>query len=534
MSRNLTSIGQIGIGSSTQTPLNTKVGRNDSCICGSGRKFKHCCGVHADQKQTNAEETPKIARLIREGNILLSQNLLSDAISCFNEAIKLDSGRPESWACLGYALDSAGQYGKAIEAYRQALEIRPNFFRVHNNLGLSFQATNQYEAAEESFRQAISIEPGYIEAHFNLGRLLQIRGLPSDAAKCYQQALSFDPRNAQAASNLGIAQEEMGFIENAISSYRLAIQLDPTLVAARSRLANALERVVPAWHVPMMNDKKRNEAYYRALRGIVTPNSSVFEIGTGSGLLSMMAARLGAREVVTCEAEPLIAKTAQKIISSNGLDTQIKQLSKRSTEVALGQDLTCQADILVSEIFSSELLGERVLPAIEDAKRRLLRPGGRVIPAVGSIMVALFGGEDVGLNLRVDDVAGFDLSGFNQIVSQRRTIARTDLSIDMLSADVEAFRFDFERDNHWPAQKKILRIPVRQSGRCLGLIQWMHLSMGEGTTFENHPAISTPASSWTRCAYLLPLPIDINPSQTVIVEAVHNRVCPWFVIHGIE
>ena len=462
-----------------------KVGRNDPCPCGSGRKFKHCCGSSlarpASPVASTAAVAPHVAALVREGNELLAQGSSGEAASRFREAAELGPAVPETWACLGNAFDAMGQYDEAVAAYRRALSIRPTFAQVHNNLGLSLQANGHHAAAQRSYRQALSIQPDY-----------------------------------------------------AAALYRQASMLDPVLVAARSRLAGTLERLVPAWHVPMMNDDARNEAYYRGLRSSVGPASTVFEIGTGSGLLSMMAARLGAQQVVTCEAEPVIATAAQHIISRNSLDRRIKLLTKRSTEVELGTDLMRPADILVSEIFSSELLGERVLPSIEDAKRRLLRPGGRVIPAVGSIMVALFAGDDVGLNLRVDQVMGFDLSGFNEIVPQRQVIARTDLSIDMLSEEVEAFRFDFERDDAWPAQQKMLRLPVRSAGRCLGLIQWLFLRMDGDTVFENHPAVKAPASGWTRCVYLLPTPVEVQPAQTVIVEATHNRICPWFIVRGVE
>ena len=58
----------------------------------------------------------------------------------------------------------------------------------------------------------------------------------------------------------------------------------------------------------MINDDERNAAYERALARAVTPDSVVFEIGTGSGLVAMMAARAGARLVVTCEAVPVLAE----------------------------------------------------------------------------------------------------------------------------------------------------------------------------------------------------------------------------------
>ena len=59
----------------------------------------------------------------------------------------------------------------------------------------------------------------------------------------------------------------------------------------------------------------------------------VLDIGTGSGLLSMMAAVAGAGEIVTCETSTTIANTAMKIISANGFENRIRVLNKRSTDL---------------------------------------------------------------------------------------------------------------------------------------------------------------------------------------------------------
>ena len=248
----------------------------------------------------------------------------------------------------------------------------------------------------------------------------------------------------------------------------------------------------------------------------------------------MMAAKLGGKRVTTCEAVPLIANTAQRIVAENGYERSVKVISKPSTDIAVGEDLPQKADILVSEIFSSELLGEHVLPSIEDAKRRLLKPGGRVIPASGSIMIALFGGYDLGRNLKVEDSFGFKLQHFNSIVSEKQQIRRDDLDVEMLSDDTVAFQFDFESSTSFPGQGKTLRIPVRNSGRCHGLIQWIRLQMDKDVVFENHPSEKSSISNWQRCAYVFPESIDVKPGQVIAVSASHNRKIPWFVFDRIE
>ena len=157
-----------------------------------------------------------------------------------------------------------------------------------------------------------------------------------------------------------------------------------------------------------------------------------------------------------------------------------------------------------------------------------------MIPAAASIMIALFGGEDLGSNLMVEDVHGFDLRRFNTIVPNRQVVTRKDLNIQFLSEDIEPFRFDFESESIWHPDAKTLRIQIRTAGRCLGIIQWIRLYMDQNTVFENHPSDKVPATSWPPCTYRFPSPISVGPGQIALVAAAHNKVYPWFSLQGIE
>jgi protein arginine N-methyltransferase 7 len=95
------------------------------------------------------------------------------------------------------------------------------------------------------------------------------------------------------------------------------------------------------------------------------------------------------------------------------------------------------------------------------------------MPASGSIQFALFGGLDLEHNIRVDEVYGFDLRRFNDIVAQKQYISRTDLQPELLSEDAGGFFFDFARSESFSAEEqKKIEVPVRQAGQLivLGLV----------------------------------------------------------------
>ncbi|KAG5486741.1 hypothetical protein LSCM1_07995 [Leishmania martiniquensis] len=149
------------------------------------------------------------------------------------------------------------------------------------------------------------------------------------------------------------------------------------------RVPTALVEAVNDFHYAMMNDLPRNEFYYSLLKKYIVPGESgVLEIGAGSGLLSMMAAKLDAKWVVAVEGSAEMAALARSNVATNGLQDKIKVLNMLSTELT-PRDLPEPPSILVSEIFGTLLLGESALDYIADARQRLLRPTTKILPQHG-------------------------------------------------------------------------------------------------------------------------------------------------------
>jgi protein arginine N-methyltransferase 7 len=143
-----------------------------------------------------------------------------------------------------------------------------------------------------------------------------------------------------------------------------------------------LVEAVNDFHFAMMNDTPRNEFYYGLLKQHITPESGVLEIGAGSGLLSMMAAKLGAKWVVAVEGSDDMARLARRNVYENGLQDKVTVLCMMSTDLTV-KDLPGRPDILVSEIFGTLLLGESAHDYIEDIRKRVLKPDARILPRHG-------------------------------------------------------------------------------------------------------------------------------------------------------
>jgi len=468
------------------------------------------------------------------GVALREQGKLDAAAASHQTAISIKPDCPEAHNSMGVVLEKQGRLEEAITSFRRAIAIKPDYLEALNNLGIALQAQGKPDEAAATYHQALSLKGDISETQYNLGVVFQGQGKLDEAIDCFRKALEAAPALSAAHVKLAKVLVTQGKLPEAYLHYRKALESSPTQAVANIELCKLLDRIVPPWHVPMMNDKMRNEAYVAAMKGAIKSGSEVLEIGTGSGLLAMLAAQLGAKKVTTCEAEPLIAAAAQRIIADNRLDKAIKVISKKSLDVSVGVDLDNAADILVTEIFSNELLAENCLPSIEDAKRRLLKPGARVIPAGGSIMIALFGGGDIGGNFHVGSCCGFDVRHFNSIIARKQIVARNDLNIDLFTDDIEAFRFDFQSGSYFPEETKTLRMKINTSGVCYGVIQWIRLNMDDETAFENHPSVKSSASGWQYCVYVFPESLKVSQNQVVLISAVHNRFYPWFSLDGIE
>jgi type III protein arginine methyltransferase len=156
---------------------------------------------------------------------------------------------------------------------------------------------------------------------------------------------------------------------------------DPEVEIRARALLGAL---LPGYHIRMMNDTRRNDAWDRALGRAIRPGMHVLEIGTGAGMLALMAARGGAEKVTTCESNPVAAAMAREICERNGYGSAINVVPKGSHDVILGTDLGRPADLLFCDIFTDNMLGFDPLPALADARNRLLTTGAPVVPAFGS------------------------------------------------------------------------------------------------------------------------------------------------------
>lgn len=248
-----------------------------------------------------------------------------------------------------------------------------------------------------------------------------------------------------------------------------------------------LGSLLPAYHTPMMNDVRRNHAWDQALRRAIRPGMHVLEIGSGAGMLALMAARAGAEKVITCEKDPVAAEIAREICECNGYGNRIQIITKRSQDLVLGTDLDRPADLLFCDIFADNMFGFDPLPALADARNRLLVPDAPVIPGGGTIRLALANWEACASTCRANCAAGFDISAFADLLRPSITVAIGDPSISLRSPEIDVFRFDFGLPAHPDTARAELSLDADQDGIVDGIIQWIRLELDSEISLEARP-----------------------------------------------
>ncbi|NKB59467.1 MAG: methyltransferase domain-containing protein, partial [Alphaproteobacteria bacterium] len=352
-------------------------------------------------------------------------------------------------------------------------------------------------AAETGYHAALDIEPRHSGALTGLGRIRESEGQPDEALHQFRASLDIDSANFDAVCGIARALGQQGKTEDAVGYIRRAIQADPALSQAQNEMFAALkagqEKQIPVWHFSMLADRERNNAYQRAIEKLIAPSSRVLDIGTGSGLLALMAARVGAERITACEISKPVAEAARKVVAENGYGGVIDVVAKSSTALRIGEDMAQRATVLVSEILDSGLTGEGVVKFVRHAQRELLTPDARILPAAADVKAVLVALPRLRPVNPVAEISGFDLSGFGrfQTLHDYQSIDLKREPCERLTETFDAISFDFrnlppEASTERPL-KKTIDVEIAADGQFHAIAFWFDLHLDDEIMVSSGP-----------------------------------------------
>ena len=143
---------------------------------------------------------------------------------------------PKARNNLGLALTAAGRLEEAISRYEEALRLQPDFPEAHTNLGIALAQQGASREAKRHYVNALRLDPTFVKAHINFGNLLIREGNTTEALAHYRMAVALDPRSAEGRNDLGVALLQAGQVDAALAQFAQAIRLKPELIEAQRNL----------------------------------------------------------------------------------------------------------------------------------------------------------------------------------------------------------------------------------------------------------------------------------------------------------
>ena len=368
-------------------------------------------------------------------------------------------------------------------------------------------------------RLAVSVLPHDTEALTLLGRMLFLAGEEAEARRQWQAALRTGAPDA-------------------------------SCVEARESLDSVNARAVNRWHYRMINDAARNSSYADALQRAVhrraPDDTAVLDIGAGTGLLAMYAARCAENSrVVACEMSGPMAEIARDVLSVNQMKNRVDLLSKHSDDVHVGADVSARVQVIVTETADCGLLGESMMPSLKRATQQLLAPGGQTIPCKADVHALLVHSPMLCSQARINDDAlcgvvlpkAFSPAPLDPYLCEylsetpHARLSEPFLALTIpfgpAAAGSDASLEGGAREPVFP--QRTVDVAVTETGSLDAIVMWYDLWLDDAVGFSTSPLAAAEAAlppglrqttCWEQAVFVLQSSVRVVAGQTVRVTVV--------------
>jgi protein arginine N-methyltransferase 1 len=235
-------------------------------------------------------------------------------------------------------------------------------------------------------------------------------------------------------------------------------------------------------HRSYLTDRPRIDAFRRAIRQVVREGAVVADVGSGSGILGLLACEAGAARVYSIEATGMI-ELARAVAARNGFADRLRFVHAESGEVELPEPV----DVLVCDQIGHFGFEAGLFDFVRDACRRFLKPGGAMIPARVALQVAPVAVPELAAAVRFwcERPAGFDMSPAHAWAASTGYPTRLEpdqclgepvvgVSVDVLGVTHEPFSLD-------------VSLAIARRGLLDGIGGWFTADLAPGVILTNSP-----------------------------------------------
>ncbi len=290
------------------------------------------------------------------------------------------------------------------------------------------------------------------------------------------------------------------------------------MIAEPQLLPADRQRGFRPWHFAMVNDRRRSRAIEQSIAALDLHGKTVFEIGSGTGLVALLFAKHGAARVISCETDPTLARVAQQITAETPYADCVTIIEGSSTEVIDRGVLPDAPDVIFTETLDCGVVGEGFGLIAADI-RRICGSRTHVMPSQVRQHAALIDSVGLAELNRATTTCGFDLRLLNTYATQSYFPVHPGLHEHrLLSAPHQVRRYTYLAC----AAPTAVSVPVTGTGTVHGLLSWFAADFGAATV-STGPASG---SHWHQAFHPLPedVPVTAGDSVSVLID---DAGCGW-------
>ncbi|OGJ56078.1 hypothetical protein A2706_02015 [Candidatus Peribacteria bacterium RIFCSPHIGHO2_01_FULL_51_35] len=260
----------------------------------------------------------------------------------------------------------------------------------------------------------------------------------------------------------------------------------------------------------IMGDRLRNDAFAKALKRVIRKDTTLTDIGSGTGFLSFIASKLGAKQCYLYEHSDAL-EMSKKIAKENGIHN-CTFIRKHSSEV---KD-PVKTDVVISETLGNFALEEHIIENMMDAKR-FLKPSGSLIPQKLRQFVCPVIDERLWKEINVWPGVGHGLkfSEAERITLNNMYVKEIKPSELMPNGTKQWDVLDFTKKES-SIRSADVRWTCDQSQEVFGFALFFECDLMAGITFSTHP--EEPLTHWEQIYLPLLKPIHVNPKEGLLLH----------------
>lgn len=267
----------------------------------------------------------------------------------------------------------------------------------------------------------------------------------------------------------------------------------------------------PALHYQsMLADARRMQSYRQAIRRVVRAGDVVADLGTGLGILAIMAVQAGASRVYAMDSRPRALRVAQRVLGANGVADRVRLLEGDVRRVLLPEPV----DVVVNELIGDFGSDENIYECVAAFAERHLKAGGRVIPShLSTFMVPVQYGDEF-RGIWRQDWQGLDLRGALEFPCRGEPVMYALRQPPMELAPpavVEELTFGA----CMPARRLPgeLEFRVDRAGTLQGFVGYFRATLTDGVELGNYPCY--PGCHWENWNWPVEPPLQLQAGNSL-------------------